>query len=317
MQAVRESPPLEFEEMALRKEDKDWIKRELVAAHLTHKPSRLKILVKEWGLPGCLVAVVITAFVLWNSFTNEMSEFVGRTEKSFETIADTLKTFEDRLKTVEDGLGRVGSQVWPGQLVEAAENPTTATNQQAALEIVETARKLKASIPEDVVRDAGQSFVSASSGDAGAWKTVTALVEYRSYLISLQFPIPQTEMIPESTRFVSNTPPGKSRLQLSHFRKGTSIQKAARLQHIGEPTNPTVNIGTTNLLARGGAISLDTMDIAHVAFVGVEVHYSGGPVILEDVIFVDCRFVFTNANRSRTLASNILVAETVNFAQPT
>jgi hypothetical protein len=55
------------------------------------------------------------------------------------------------------------------------------------------------------------------------------------------------------------------------------------------------------------------MDIAHVIFVGVEVHYSGLPVRLADLLFVNCTFVFDNVDRSRMLAESIITFQSVNF----
>jgi hypothetical protein len=43
-----------------------------------------------------------------------------------------------------------------------------------------------------------------------------------------------------------------------------------------------------------------------LVFENVEVHYRGGPVILKGVVFINCKFVFDNDERGRSLADAIL-----------
>ena len=77
--------------------------------------------------------------------------------------------------------------------------------------------------------------------------------------------------------------------------------------------NREVKTGPIALQMFGGATSLDRMNIAHVTLVGVEVHYSGEPVVLQDVFFVNCTFVFDYSDRSSTLAEEIVSSRKVSF----
>ena len=68
----------------------------------------------------------------------------------------------------------------------------------------------------------------------------------------------------------------------------------------------------------GGAVNLDGEDIRHVIFNGVEIHYTGKPVKLENVTFVDCKFVIENTKPARKLSETILAsADNVNFKTTT
>ena len=84
------------------------------------------------------------------------------------------------------------------------------------------------------------------------------------------------------------------------------------VEHICEPLNLGNKTGNRSILFLGGAIRIDGLLIRHVVFRNVEIHYDGVPVILEDVMFVNCRFVFLN-NRpnTRTLGEQILTSTKV------
>ena len=60
----------------------------------------------------------------------------------------------------------------------------------------------------------------------------------------------------------------------------TDIASSARLWLIAKPIKQTAELGPVSLLAVGGTVGLDGMEIAHVVFENVEVHYNGGPLIL-------------------------------------
>jgi hypothetical protein len=92
------------------------------------------------------------------------------------------------------------------------------------------------------------------------------------------------------------------------------MSSAARPEKLGSPTNPDTRVGPAYLRAHGGAFNVDCMDIAHVIFNGVEIHYSGAAVKLEDVFFLNCTFVIDNVDRGRLLAQEILTFFSVNFS---
>ena len=92
------------------------------------------------------------------------------------------------------------------------------------------------------------------------------------------------------------------------------LSDAAVLETLSEPRNIGRQLGTAFVIARGGTISLDGARIHHVRFINVEIQYSGKPTDLQDVVFVNCRFVLDNAEPSRMLALEILSANKVSFS---
>ena len=58
------------------------------------------------------------------------------------------------------------------------------------------------------------------------------------------------------------------------------------------------------------------MQVRNVVFEGVEIHYSGRPVILQNVIFINCTFSIEHDDAGERLAESILDSATVNFTGP-
>ena len=85
------------------------------------------------------------------------------------------------------------------------------------------------------------------------------------------------------------------------------------MELIGRPLPQDSVYGPISLLLTGNTAQLDGLYMRHVIFDHVEIHYSGSPVILEDVRFVNCTFVFDNVDHARLLGEQILAEATVNF----
>jgi hypothetical protein len=248
---------------------------------------------------------------------DRLEERVGDHIKFFWTIVAVgfawLGAISGTLYLMNGSLVELRSLLAPQRLTKSAAQATNPQAPKQVPQIIEQAKKSNVLIPTDVVADAGRIFATASTKNPDAWSAVTTLMEYRTYLNGLTFLFPSTGMEPEDTHFDLNNVPGKDPPALSFVQQGTPITSAARFQRIGHPTNPKVAIGPVHLIARGGALSLDEMDIAHVIFDGVEVHYSGKQAMLEDVVFVNCTFVFDNSERSRMLAQSVVSSLFVNF----
>jgi hypothetical protein len=210
--------------------------------------------------------------------------------------------------------GSVNPLVAAHQLTKAASEPLDTQSQAEVLKAIAGAKKSQVPIPTPVLAEVGKSFIAASEKDQRPWQTVQALMEYRSNINSLTYVFPQTSPPPETTHFDVKLLPERSLPEVSYLDLGVPIIDAARFQQIGKATNDGVNIGPSRLMLSGGATSLDDRDIAHVNFVGVEVHYSGNPAMLEDVLFINCTFVFDNSERGRMLAENIISSRNVTFA---
>lgn len=230
---------------------------------------------------GVIVASIVFALSQHSVATTRLAE-----EKSFETHTG------DRLDAIEKGLVAMRSLV-------AANQPGHKQNQDAAKELVAQARQgIVPPIPEQIVAQTCESFIRVSPKDKGAWETGLELVAYRSLLNSSQKPKVQTEPYnPQEAghRAYSWTYiDGKQHASLFVFGIAP-LDAAARMESLvprpGEPGD-RYGHGSASLELRGGATNIDGAFWRHVIADGVEIHYSGENVILEDVMFVNCTFVF-------------------------
>jgi hypothetical protein len=78
--------------------------------------------------------------------------------------------------------------------------------------------------------------------------------------------------------------------------------------------NKGAKTGPAYLFLTGGATALDDMYIRNVIFRSVAVYYAGQPVILDNVTFTNCTFVFVNNEQTKKLALAILGMDRINLA---
>jgi hypothetical protein len=88
---------------------------------------------------------------------------------------------------------------------------------------------------------------------------------------------------------------------------GVPTERSARLYSLAEgPEDDTLPSGKEVILLEGGAVALDGVGLKHVVIRNATVFYSGGPVQMEDVAFVNCTFVLDDMPRTREFASSVL-----------
>jgi hypothetical protein len=258
---------------------------------------------------------------------NEMAsanELTPRVDKLEERVSNHIKFFWAAiavgfawLAVISVQLFNIRADIQPlistHQLTKAASEPTDSKHQAEVLQIITKAKQTQIPIPTTVLAEAGESFIAASKQDPKAWETVRALMEYRTNVNSLTFIFPPATSPVDTTLFHYNGIKGRPGPVLSYIISGVPMNQAGRVQILGENLNADVKLGPTHYIMRGGVLKLDDMDMAHVILVGVEVHYSGGLTMLQDLLFVDCTFVFDNVDRGRTLAEDIISSRTTDF----
>lgn len=175
-------------------------------------------------------------------------------------------------------------------------------------------KKAGVRIPDQVLSDSGKSFILASAKDPGAWKTAEVLINYKSEINQIGFLFPSSGLLPEESHFAIADVPGKDIPHFSMVPVGVPTDRVARFQRIGQPTNVGIKVGPSTLILSGGAVDIEGMDIAHTIFHKVEVHYKGGPLLIEDVMFINCIFIFNNTEQPRLLAASILGSKSVSFS---
>jgi hypothetical protein len=293
--------------MALRNEDKDWIRIEIKAAIEPLKPHGWRktiYILREMGPLAAIIGIVVALLGITLSAVYQSVGHV-KEETSFRTNA------KDRLDKLDTDMVSLRALISSSQ-------PLSSQNQKAAKELLAQARqKLVPPIPESVVAQAGNSFIEVAKADSKAWSVALDFVSYRSsqnQAVPLEGFYPFDSTIPAPiTRYSVFRLAGAEPFKLATSKGRIPVNLSARLEPIGQPQKQDGPDGPASLLLMGGAVVLDGMYGRHVIFKDAEIHYNGGPVILDQVAFIDCRFVVDNGVQGRQLASNILSSPQVTF----
>lgn len=203
----------------------------------------------------------------------------------------------------------------------AASQPDRPQNQAEAREVLSEAKQKSIPIPKKVVEQTGKTFIEASRRDPKAWDVALEFFNYRSnpmfhfHRKITSIPLPTQKVVVSYD--LGPLVPGKPGPRLERLTEAfVAYNETARYESIGQNLN--TEGGPPALVVRGGAVNLDGKDIRHVIFENVEIHYTGKPLILENVVFFNCTFVLDNNEPVRQLGEHLLAsAETVNLASDT
>jgi hypothetical protein len=295
----------ESDEMALSKADREWVQQEIKDALNGSKSGPLRRFLKEWGALSALVTVsatlvvmAVTQFSAANAEKAVNAEFRGRTNARLDAIDKQLAAIQTIL------------------IAAHPTNPDSATKVKA---IFDDAKKQNVNIPEDTIKQAGSRFLAASES-APAWHAALEVVSYRTHLnknlrsveaamrrVTTQVAIEhlaEYEMRPVSGRALPGLSVGGQ----------VPIDQAVIFNRIGDDNKNKDPHGYQLLVAVGGSLVLDGMHLRHVILDSIEISYSGGPILLQDVIFVNCKFNMVRASRSLQLAQTVLDNPTVGFS---
>ena len=201
------------------------------------------------------------------------------------------------------------------KLQAAARQPASQDTQKEAQRIIADAKsgRVPPLLPQSV-EAAGNAFIAeAAKGDANAWDTVKALLDYRTSLNTIRIPGGLQQISGQvKTRYEFTAVPGKEP-KLLVMMPVVDESEAARLEEIGTNLNEEVLAGPPVVVLQGGAIRLDGQYLKKVVLLGVEIHYKNKPVILENVAFINCTFVIDNGDNARELAKQLLASDTITF----
>jgi hypothetical protein len=190
--------------------------------------------------------------------------------------------------------------------------------------IAQVATESRAVVSSEDLSAVGQRILDVAKGSSSqsnlAWETATSLLQYRSALNGLVPPINLASAIPLSATVVTTvyktyTRPGLEKVTLSFIGLAPK-ENAAALDYIGQDSNANLTIGNQFLVAQGGSLQLDKMHLKNVVLSKVHVIYEGGPVVLENVYFIDCFFEINRDAKSQALSASLIQPPPTNFSLP-
>ena len=321
MQVLDYSSTESADDMKLRDDDKKWLSTEVgnqVSTAIAQEINKFnpqgvrKIarFIREWSLAGTLVMAPIALLALAGSGWYYAT---SRVEKQ----AIFQKGTEDHFKVVDEHLAEIGRQLVEIRALVVGSQPTSTDNQNAAKKLLAEAKAGSISLPANLVQQVGDSFIGASKTNPLAWNTALQFVNYRSSL-NVYTRVVNTIPVPSGSQAQFDIPKvaGKPGPALAHAGPAVALNDAARYEVIGKNLNQPLSFGLAELFLTGGAVILDDVFVRHAVFTNVEVHYTGKPVKLEDVLFVNCTFVLDNTQPSRDLGQALLASGNLDFIYP-
>jgi hypothetical protein len=295
-------------------ENQKWILDQIHAAIHPSGWGRIAYFLRTWGVLGVLVtafigivaiavAMGVTAFnrVEQNAAFRQHTDdrligiekqltSLGAIEKQLTSIAADV----DRLKlNGQKTIGQILKDRAAGQLGELR------FNLQVAEKLVERAQAEPVKADPTSVGEAGKSFVQVASESKDkansdlAWKVVSQIVNYRSFLFFDR---------QQYNRILSFPP-----CPTWNAEKAT----AQKVGPDGKPTGPVVKI--QDFAMNNCSIDLDeAKDVVNITCKNCVIKYSGGPLRLKDVRFENCVFLFSIKTEpspgGKRLAQDLLAA---------
>lgn len=278
------------EEMPLNETDKAWIRQEIHSTHSVWDK------IRGWSPLAAVVAIFLFGLNQWSGYIE------------FRT------TTGERLKTIESALGIV-------QLGQLSNNPINPANAVAAQKILINAQSEKLLLDATAVKNSGSAFLKASQENPSAWDAVLSFLNYRAFLNEGSFPIARKEFSPvnngELISYAEVSLKGPLTLKADFSNQLVPINKAFIYQKIDEAVQRTTGHPYLLIHAQGpGYIQLDGSWIRKVIFEGVRIHYEGGPLILQDVYFINCTFDIKQTSNSQVLSARLMEPAPTNYSQP-
>jgi len=191
--------------------------------------------------------------------------------------------------------------------------------------VLEASAKQKIPIEPDAIREVNNRLAPlVQKGDPEAWSATVSLASYRSVFntnpweqFSFKRVIPggQSGFVDGESSYSNYNIPdvnGEPSASLS----ASIIAATPDTGALFEPLTQTLNPRAANayITLQGGGVTLDGYRIRNAVFIGVHVVYNGGPVQIQNAIFINCRFTIQNGNAGAQFASKSITEERVNFS---
>jgi len=192
---------------------------------------------------------------------------------------------------------------------------------------VKAARATKTLGPRDIQRLGKIVLAFSESKDSeisdAAWDALRNLLNYRSLLNVQDSPTLHEEFTVKVPRGLEVSAIIKSRMKSEGGESSVTFTYPNRLvpadqSFVYQPINDTEVLTRQGhpylrvITAKGRPIMLlDGFRLRNVIFDGIRVEYDGGPLIMEDVYFVNCTFEINPATKGKPAASSLLFAKAV------
>ncbi len=180
------------------------------------------------------------------------------------------------------------------------------------------ASRAKVAIDPGIVAKGGQRIIDLAAtqpSQASIWEIATDFLNYRSFLNSSATPsTPGPEFIvhPGVTYYGVWSPSGKAPTLIAYG--NVPPEQSAVLEHIGSGLNKGNPVHNAFVVVEDGVFAIDGMDMRNIIVRNCTVIYRGGPVHMQNVYFVNCKFDIIRGQNGQELARAVLESPSVGFS---
>lgn len=305
-----------LENMPIRDDVKEWTKGAIKAAIREHlDPHGLRKLQQYLPLGtvlGIFVALLALAGAGWNYGFSRL-----RQEAEFQAHTN------DRLETIETDLKNLTATVTEIKFKQLAVTPADSRSIGEAQEMLQAAKSGDIEFSEDAVERVGEHFIQAADRVPEAWTVTKDFLDYRSSLNSGLI-IPPPNPVPNngyhfSIKVAAEPPAEKGPLFTVRLSGTAPLAQSARLDSLSNPAPPGTGSGAKFLIVDatpGAGLSLDDARMRNVLIRNAIIFYSGKPVVLDNVSFMNCTFQIQKNPAGIKIGSALLAQRSVIFKYP-
>ena len=291
------------------------VENNLDRAELTSLPGRLgaievslaRIEERIGGTRDLVKYASVIAFLWLCAMTSYVAMSINPRLTAIET---KLGSVDSRVETLEKHEHLVQSNAELDDLKKQALTPETIGKINAAITI---AHKDGTKLDPGLVSQVGKDMVQASVSQPAAWEATKTILDYRSSLNVTPAAFLQTANSFYYTKYIQ-PPNWDGQLTAIGVTKDPALRTVLRPIAAPELNTPDQN-GNSGLIMDGGTVNLDGMMMARVVIRNAHIVYSGAPLDLRDVVFVNCTFSIEPRAPGRLLADSVISSEAVTFAE--
>ncbi len=240
-------------------------------------------------------------------------------------LAMQLGPTTEKLSQIGERLARLEGAANISILQRASAQPDKPESAKQAIQVFNAIQHSNQQIEPDFLASVGKSFIDANRSyrKPDSWQAALSAIDYRTKLNfsfkptiesarvdpKCMVPFPALKPNPNATT------PGVFYVAVSVTLAGSaSPDESAKMEPLNRPNPACAGAHYIIVEGRTDTISLDGMYLKNVVIENATVAYDGGPVKLENVLFVNCKIQFSPAPRSRDLGTMLLTSTAVSFS---
>lgn len=194
------------------------------------------------------------------------------------------------LEVVRQGkaISRLQMMLSPQIIQDASLRPEDPQSAKQAEQLVKAALKQGTRLDPKLMSAAGAKFADASTQTPSAWGAATALLSYASFLNTSAPGLSQLMPVPNATHFEITY---NGRIGTGAVTGTSTAPNLPEAHKLGLPDfNDKFKVGPAFFVSRNADAVLDGQFLKSIIFQDSHIIYNGGPLVLQNVYFVNCTF---------------------------